>query len=265
MTATRRPIRWGRWLLALIVGLGLLYLITPVLIVVPMSFSDARFLQFPPEVWSLRWYRTYVESDAWMAATRVSLSVAVLTTLIATPVGVAAAYSLHNARWRLLRSLQLFLLTPLMVPIIIVAAGIFFVYARIGLLNTIGGLVLAHVMLALPYVVIAALSGLRTFDMTQEMVAQSLGVNRFRAFMTVTLPQIRPSVISGGLFAFITSLDEVVVALFVSGGDNQTLTKRMFTALRDEIDPTIAAISSLLIVASFVLVLLTGSLRRSAP
>lgn len=251
----------GRIAFTLLVGLILLFLMVPVLIVVPMSFSDARFLQFPPQAWSLRWYEAYFRSAEWMDATRVSLVTAACTTLVALPLGIAAAYALNASTVRFVRWLQLVLLMPLMVPVIIIATGVFFIYARIGLVSTITGLVLAHVMLALPYVVIAILAGLRNFDMSQEMVARSLGMNRFRAFMAVTLPQIRPSVVSAALFAFITSLDETIVALFVSGGDNQTITKRMFTALRDEIDPTIAAISSLLILASLFLVLIAG--RRS--
>ncbi len=126
------------------------------------------------------------------------------------------------------------------------------------------GLILANMMLGLPYVVISVLVGLRKFDATQEMVSRSLGMNRLRTFFVVTLPQIRPSVISGMLFAFISAIDETVVSLFISGGEYQTLTKRMFTALRDEIDPTIAAISSLLTAISFILVMLVALNARSA-
>ncbi|WGF89725.1 ABC transporter permease [Marinivivus vitaminiproducens] len=246
------------------VGLVLLYLIVPILIVMPMSFSDARFLSFPPPAWSTRWYEAFFTSRNWMAAAQTSLLVAVLTALIATPLGTAAAYAIHNSTSRLVRSLQIVLLMPMMVPIIIVAIGVFFVYARTGLLATRAGLVLADVMLSLPYVIIAVLAGLRGFDMTQEMVARSLGMNRLRSFMAVTLPQIKASVVTGALFAFITALDETIVALFISGGRYQTLTKRMFTALRDEIDPTIAAISSLLTAASFLIVLLAGASRRNS-
>lgn len=254
---------FGRIVFALLVALILLYLILPVLIIVPMSFSDTRFLTFPPQTLSLRWYESFLGSSAWMQSTRVSLTVAGLTVLIATPLGVAAAYAISNSTLRIVRNLQLVLLLPLMVPIIIIAIGIFFVYARVGLLNTLPGLVLANVMLGLPYVVTAVLAGLRSFDHTQEMVARGLGMNRLRSFLVVTLPQIRTSVISGGLFAFISALDETIVALFISGGQNQTLTKRMFTALRDEIDPTIAAISSLLTATSFLLLLLmTLSARK---
>lgn len=258
MLANLRHLRPSQVLFVVLVAAILLYLILPVLIVVPMSFSEARFLQFPPKEWSLRWYEAFFSSGEWMAASKVSLITALVTTVVSLPVGMAAAYAINSSSLRVVRTLQIVLLLPMMVPIILIAAGVFFVYARVGLISTLTGLILAHIMLALPYVIIALLAGLRNFDMSQEMVARSLGMNRFRAFMAVTLPQIKPSVVSATLFAFITSLDETVVALFVSGGDNQTLTKRMFTALRDEIDPTIAAISSLLILASLLLVVIAG-------
>lgn len=258
MLANLRHVRLSQVLFIVLVAAILLYLILPVLIVVPMSFSEARFLQFPPKVWSFRWYEAFFSSIEWMTASKVSLITALVTTVVSLPIGMAAAYAINSSSLRIMRALQIMLLLPMMVPIILIAAGVFFVYARIGLISTLTGLILAHIMLALPYVIIALLAGLRNFDMSQEMVARSLGMNRFRAFMAVTLPQIKPSVVSATLFAFITSLDETVVALFISGGDNQTLTKRMFTALRDEIDPTIAAISSLLILASLLLVVIAG-------
>jgi putative spermidine/putrescine transport system permease protein len=248
--------RLGRIAFAAFVGLALLYLILPLVIVVPISFSSARFLRFPPPAYSLRWYEEYIGSSAWRQATATSVTVAVLTVLLATPIGVAAAYAIVNSPSRLMRAMHVVLLLPLVVPIVIVAIGILFVFAKIGLVATLPGLVLANVMLGLPYVVTSVVAGLRSFDPTQELVARSLGMNRLRAFATVTLPQIKPSVIAGAVFAFISAMDETIVALFISGGQYQTLTKRMFTALRDEIDPTIAAISTLLTGASFLLVLL---------
>jgi putative spermidine/putrescine transport system permease protein len=145
---------------------------------------------------------------------------------------------------------------------VITAVGVFLVYANVGLLATMTGLILANVMLGIPYVLTSVLVGLRKFDPTQEMVSRSLGMNRMRTFFIVTLPQIRPSVISGMLFAFISAIDETVVSLFISGGQYQTLTKRMFTALRDEIDPTIASISSLLTAISFIIVMLVAISNR---
>ena len=242
----------------------LLYLVLPILIVVPMSFSSARFLTFPPPSLSLRWYQEYIGNPAWMQATLVTLTVAVCTVLIATPLGVSAAYAISQSKLRIMRIIHGALLLPLMVPIIITAVGIFFVYAKVGLIATMSGLVLANVMLALPYVIISVVAGLQSFDMTQEMVARSLGMNRLRSFFAVTLPQIKASVIAGGIFAFISAMDETIVAIFISGGQYQPLTKRMFTALRDEIDPTIAAISTLMTATSFMLVLIASTRKRTS-
>lgn len=250
--------------LGIVVALVLAFLVVPILIIVPMSFSDARFLTFPPPAYSTRWYQAFFGNSAWMQAARVSLVLAIATAIGATVIGTAAAYALNMTQSKWLKSLTVILLLPLIVPIVIIAIGVFFVFAKVGLLTTIPGLILANVMLGTPYVITSVLAGLRSFDPTQEMVARSLGMNRLRAFMTVTLPQIRPSVISGALFAFISALDETVVAIFISGGENQTLTKRMFTSLRDEIDPTIAAISSLLTAASFAILLLATLSRRRA-
>jgi putative spermidine/putrescine transport system permease protein len=248
----------------LFVGLVLAYLIVPLAIIVPMSFSGTRFLTFPPPSFSLRWYEEYFGNPAWMQATKVSLTIAALTVALATPLGVAAAYAISNSQSRLMRSLHMVLMLPLIVPIIIIAIGIFFVYAKVGLIATLPGLVLANVMLGLPYVITSVVAGLQSFDPAQEMVARSLGMNRLRAFLSVTLPQIKASVFAGGIFAFISAIDETIISLFVSGGQYQTLTRRMFTALRDEIDPTIASISTLLTAASFVLVLLAMSGQKKA-
>jgi putative spermidine/putrescine transport system permease protein len=259
-----KALSFGRIVFAVFCSLVLLYLILPVLIIAPMSFSSARFLTFPPPSLSLRWYREYVGNPAWMQATRVTLTVAGFTVLIATPLGVAAAYAISNSSLRIMRLVHLTLMLPLVVPIIIIAVGIFFVYARVGLIATMPGLVLANVMLGLPYVITSVVPGLRSFDATQEMVARSLGMNRFRSFLVVTLPQIKASVVTGAIFAFISALDETVVALFISGGQYQPLTKRMFTSLRDEIDPTIAAISTLMTAVSFILVVLASTRQKKS-
>ncbi|MGO8911675.1 MAG: ABC transporter permease [Bradyrhizobium sp.] len=259
-----KPLSLGRIAFAVFCTLVALYLILPVLIIVPMSFSSARFLTFPPPSLSLRWYQEYVGNPAWMQATRVTLTVAGLTVLIATPLGVAAAYAITHSSLRVMRLVHLTLMLPLVVPIIIIAVGIFFVFARVGLIATISGLVLANVMLGLPYVITSVVAGLQSFDRTQEMVARSLGMNRFRSFFVVTLPQIRASVVTGAIFAFISALDETVVGLFISGGAYQPLTKRMFISLRDEIDPTIAAISTLMTAASFILVLLASTRQKKS-
>ncbi|WP_119303976.1 ABC transporter permease [Dongia deserti] len=253
---------WRRSWLYVTGGLVLVYLIGPSLIIVPMSFSGSTLLQFPPQSWSLRWYEAYFGSVEWRDATIVSVKVAVMTTLVATPIGTAAAYAINSGVLRFSGFIQTLLTATLIIPVILVGIGTFFLYAKLGLNNTLTGLVIAHTVQALPLVVLTVLSGFRTYDMNQERVARSLGANRFAAFWQVTVPQIRFSIVSGALFAFITSFDEVVVALFISGGETTTLTRRMFTALRDQVDPTIAAISTCLIVLSVLLLTLAQLLGR---
>lgn len=248
--------------LYLVAGAGMLFLILPTVIVVPMSFSGSDLLAFPPQVWSTRWYEAYAGSIEWRSATGISLQVALLTVLVATPLGTLAAYGLNASGGRLATAILVALAMPLMVPVIFIAIGAFYVFARLGMLHTISGLVLAHSTLALPFVLALVLSRLKTYDMNQEMAARSLGASRFRAFMTVTLPQIRFSIVSAALLAFLTSFDEVIIALLISGGLKETLTRRMFMSLRDQIDPTIASISTLLIAISIGIVLLVQVLQR---
>ena len=233
------------------------FLIVPTLIVIPMSFSDSQYLEFPPDNWSIRWYEVYLESPKWIRATITSLQVGILTMLLATPLGMMAAYALFVSGHPAARAVFVFLITPLIVPVILIAIGTFYAYGRFGLNNTITGLVLAHTALAAPLVMIIITAALRTYDLNQELVARSLGATRLKAFCVITLPQIKFSVLSAALLAFLTSFDEVIIAIFISGGVNATLTKLMFSALRDFIDPTIAAISTIMILISTSLLLAT--------
>ncbi len=245
-----------------IVALALLaFLIFPIFIIFPVSFGDSEYLRFPPPGWSTRWYAEYFGSRQWMRATGFSFEIAALTVAIAVPVGTAASYGLMTCGIRRARYLQLLLMTPMIVPIIIVGIGVFFVFNRIGLVGSMWGLVLAHVLLTIPYVMLTVGAGLRSYDMNQELVARSLGVNRLRAFFLVTLPQIRTSVFVAGVFAFLASLDEVVVALFIARGNVTTLTREMFLSIREQIEPTIAAISSLLISTTVLLAALAYAMQ----
>jgi len=258
---TQIPHRRRLWLYAIVV-LVLAFLVVPTLIVIPMSFSNSQYLEFPPKVWSLRWYENYFGSRAWMQATATSFAAGFLTSLVATPLGTLAAYGLFVSRFRFMRAVNTYVLTPIIVPVILVAIAVFYVYVKLKLVNTLTGIVLAHSMLALPLVIMIVTSALKSYDMNQERVARSLGASRPVAFLTVTLPQIRFAVISSALLAFLTSFDEVILAMFVSGGANSTLTRNMFAALRDQIDPTIAAISTLMIVVTTVLLALSQSVGR---
>ncbi len=249
--------RGDRLWLYMIAVLIMTFLVVPTLLVIPMSFSASQYLEFPPRQWSLRWYESYFNSTGWMQATATSLKAGVLTAVVATPLGVMAAYGLIVSRIRHARLLVMLLLTPLVVPVILIGIGVFYVYVKLQLVNTLTGLVLAHSMLAIPVVMMVVFSALKTFDLNQELVARSLGASRFEAFRLVTFPQIRFSVYSGAVLAFLTSFDEIIVSLFVSGGDNSTLTRNMFNALRDQIDPTIAAISTLMVAITALMLAFT--------
>ncbi len=241
----------------------MLLLVIPTLIVVPMSFSDSQYLEFPPETWSMRWYKHYFNSSEWMSATATSFKAAILTMLVATPLGILAAYGLHASKLAFVRVAFVLLLTPMMVPLILIAIGSFYAYVKLNLLYTMTGLVLAHTVLALPLVLIVTGSALKGYDMNQEEAARNLGAPRWKAFLTITLPQIRFTVITSALLSFLTSFDEVVVALFISGGDNATLTRNMFNALRDQIDPTIASISTIMVLVTSSLMVLAQVFGKS--
>ena len=253
---TQIKLRSRLWLYV-ISSIILFLLIVPSLIVIPMSFSDSQYLEFPPKNLSLRWYENYFFSwkvengfNDWMAATRTSLLVAVLTIFVATPIGTLAAYGLTNSSARIRSILFPIMISPMMVPIILVAIGLFYFYVQFNMVNSILGLVLGHSLVAMPLVLIIVLSALKNYDMNQEKVARSLGASRSRAFIEITLPQIKFSLVSAGLISFLTSFDEIIISLFVAVGDNSTITRSMFLALRDQIDPTIAAISTILIIIS---------------
>jgi putative spermidine/putrescine transport system permease protein len=244
-------------------AITMLLLVTPTLIVIPMSFSESQYLEFPPKNWSTRWYKHYFSSPEWMLATVTSLKAAFLTMLVATPIGVVAAYGLHASKVKFIRIAFVLLITPMMVPVVLVAIGAFYAYVKLGILYTLTGLVLAHTILALPLVLIVTGSALKSYDMNQELAARSLGAPRWKAFLTITLPQIRFAVVTSALLSFLTSFDEVVIAMFISGGDNPTLTRNMFNALRDQIDPTIASISTIMIVVTSIMMVLAQVFGRS--
>jgi putative spermidine/putrescine transport system permease protein len=251
----------GQLLLSLVAGLILLYLVFPVFVVIPVSFSSAQYLQFPPPGFSLQWYEHYFERTDWVAATWLSLRVALLTALLATLLGTAASIALVRGRFPGRQMMHSFLVSPLIIPTIIVAIGVYFFYARLRIIGNPFALSLAHTTLAIPFVVVNVSATLYGFDERLEYAAMNLGANRWQTFRRVTLPIIRPGVLAGALFAFITSFDELIVALFISGTGAVTLPRKMWDSLRQEIDPTIAAVSSLMIVIS-VLMLVSAELLR---
>jgi putative spermidine/putrescine transport system permease protein len=256
-----RQISLTRIVLYVITGLVLFYLVFPVFVVVPVSFSSAKFLQFPPPGLSLQWYEKYFDRRDWVEATFLSLRVGAITSLLATALGTLASLALVRGRFQGRNLINSFIVSPMIIPSIIVAIGIYFFYARLQIVGNWWALAIAHTALAIPFVVINVSATLYGFDERLEYAAMNLGANRWQTFFKVTLPIIRPGVFAGALFAFITSFDELIVALFISGTGAVTLPRKMWDGLRQEIDPTIAAVSSLLIALS-VLILLSAELLR---
>ena len=220
------------------------FLMAPLFIVVPISFSSASYLQFPPPGLSLRWYEAYFADPAWLDATVRSLKVAVCTTGLATVLGTLLAFSLVRGRYPGKEVFNQLATAPIIIPTIIYSIAVYSVFAWLRLIGRWEGIVLAHTVHAIPFVVITVTAGLRTFDTSLELAAMGLGASRFGAVRRVTLPLLRPAIVSGAFLAFISSFDELVIAMFL-GGVNVTLPKKMFDNILYEIDPTIAAVSVL--------------------
>jgi putative spermidine/putrescine transport system permease protein len=255
----------GAWL-KLYSCLVLAFLMLPSLIVVVISFSAGTRLAFPPQEWTLDWYRQFLSSPQWLTALGVSLRVAAATAVIATVIGTLASFALYRKQGRGWAAFRSILLAPAIVPVVLIAAATFMLMARTQFESRLLGVVIAHSALALPFVFITVSSGLETYDFTLDRAARSLGASALRSFFTVTLPQIKGSVAASALFAFLTSFDEAVVALFITGGSSATLAQRMFESLRDDLDPIIAAISTLLIAVTSGIFLIAHllALRKDA-
>ena len=241
--------------------LTLLYLILPVLAIVPLSFSSSTFLVYPIPGWSLRWYQNLIASDEWRMAAKNSFIVAPSATVLATVLGTLAAIGLTKANFKGKALLMAILISPMIVPVVVVGVGMYLFFAPLGLANTYIGLIMAHASLGVPFVVTTVAATLQGFNYNLVRASLSLGANPVKTFFSITLPVIAPGVISGALFAFATSFDEVVVTLFLAGADQTTLPRQMFTGIRENISPTIAALATILIVFSTCLLLALEWLR----
>ncbi|MFO1281872.1 MAG: ABC transporter permease subunit [Burkholderiales bacterium] len=240
------------------------FLVLPLVVVVPLSLSSGELLTLPVPGYSLRWYEDFFSSGQWLLATRNSFVVGVATAALATLLGTLAALGLFLGRFRGKAVLIGLLSTPMVVPVVVTAAAVYFAFALVGLNNTLTGLVLAHTVLSVPYVLITVLATLQTFDRNLLKAAATLGAPPHVAFLRVVLPSIAPGVATGALFAFATSFDELVVALFVASPAQFTLPRQMFAGLREFLSPTIAAAAVLLIAVSVVLLALNEWARARA-
>jgi putative spermidine/putrescine transport system permease protein len=256
----RRRIRAGEpialWLQ--VAGLAVaLYLVLPTLFVIPMSWGEATTFVFPPRGFTLQLYKNFFTDPRWIGSLGHSILVATLASALATLVGTAAALGLNRLRGRVVGYLRAILMVPIVTPSIVIATSIYISFLMWGLVGTLTGYVLAHAAIATPFVIVSVTSALGTFDPRLLRAAASLGASPLRAFATVTLPLISRGVATGAVLAFVTSFDEVVIALFIRAPDFQTLPVQMYNSVTVEIDPTVAASSSL-IVTTVSIVLLVG-------
>nr|WP_212769911.1 ABC transporter permease [Thalassovita mangrovi] len=253
----------------IICGAILVFLITPILVVMPLSFNAQDFFTFTPEMlrfdpagYSLKHYRDFFTNDDWQQALRNSVMIAPVATLLSVSFGTLAAIGLSAEHVPFRRAIMAVLISPMIVPLIISAAGMYFFYSRIGLQGTYFGVVLAHAALGIPFVIITVTATLVGFDRSLTRASANMGADPVTTFFKVQMPLILPGVISGGLFAFITSFDEVVVVLFVGSAGQKTLPWQMFTGLREQISPTILAVATILVVISIGLLTTVELLRR---
>lgn len=251
----------GWWALRLVCGAVLLFLLLPILAIIPLSFSNSSFLAYPIPGWSLQWYENLFTSPDWVRAAKNSFIVAPAATLIATVLGTLAAVGLARGDFPGKGLLMSLLIAPMVVPVVVVAVACYLFFARLGLADTYFGLIVVHAALGAPFVVTTVLATLQGFNHNLVRASASLGAGPLTTFFRVTLPVIAPGVISGALFAFATSFDEVVVTLFIAGPEQSTLPRQMFTGIRENINPTIAAAATLLILFTTALMLALEWLR----
>ncbi|MCK1396990.1 ABC transporter permease [Bradyrhizobium sp. 4] len=259
--APRQTFTKGR----IVVGLATIlyiYLLFPSLIIVPISFGNRVELVFPPTYYSLDLYRAYFGSTAWLTVTYRSATYALLASALAMAVGVPGAYALARANFPGKRLLVLLILSPMLVPIVVISLGLYMYYLRISLTGTVTGLVLAHAMYVTPFVILTISAGIENLDERLEKVAIIMGATQWRVFRQVVLPQLVPSLISAGLFAFLMSFDEVVIAWFVTGPSTLTLPVKMYSSIKWEIEPVLAAIATILTVLAIVICLATAVVTR---
>ena len=281
--------RLWRVVYLILCGLIFLFLIAPILIVIPLSFNAEPYFTFTdkmlhldPSGFSLRWYdqlltlgmqnadaprdgawwRDVWQNAAWVNAAKNSIIIGFFSTILAAVLGTIAALGLSRPEMPYRRAIMAILISPMIVPIIIVATGLFFFYSAIGLANSYVGIILAHATLGIPFVIITVTATLVGFDQSLNRAALSLGASPTTTFFKVTMPLILPGVISGALFAFVTSFDEVVVVLFVAGHDQQTIPRQMWNGIREQISPAILAVATILVVISVALLTVLELLRR---
>lgn len=245
-----------------ICGLILFFLVSPLIAIIPLSFNPEHFFTYPIPGFSLRWYEEFFASNAWMLALKNSLIIGTSVVVLATVLGTVAALGLTLANFPLKSFIIGLLLTPMMVPHIITGVGMFFFYAWLGIINSLPGMILAHTTVATPFVVITVTATLANFNINLIRAAASLGASPVKVFFKIIVPLILPGILAGALLAFVASFDELIIAILLSGSEQRTLPRQMWSGVREEISPVITAVATVLISFSVLLMLTMEWLRR---
>lgn len=251
-----------RWAHALLVALVLGFLLLPIVAIVPLSFSSGSLLVYPLPGWSLRWYTEVFTSPQWMRGLSNSLMIGLGATALSVVLGTLAALGLARQRSAWASGLKLLMISPMIVPVILIAVGSYFFLAPLGLTAHLGGMTLVHTVIAVPFVIIPVLAALEQADPNLARAAAACGASPTRTFFSITLPSIRGAMASGALFAFATSFDDVVIALLVAGAAQRTLPQEMFSGLRETISPAMLAVATLMIAISTALFLGVQQVQR---
>ncbi|MER0042150.1 ABC transporter permease [Pseudomonas sp. MGal98] len=259
--AMGRGLRYG---LIATTALIAVFLLLPILFIVLLSFGSSQWLVFPPPGWTFKWYGQFFSNAQWMDSALVSLKVAMLTTLCALAIGLPSAFALVRGKFPGRELLYALFTLPMIVPLVIIAVAVYALFLKLGYTGTLFAFVVSHVIVALPFTIISIINSLKLFDQSIEDAAVICGATRLQAIVKVTFPAIRPGLVSGGLFAFLVSWDEVVLSVMMASPGLQTLPVKMWTTLRQDLTPVIAVASTLLIALSLLVMIIAAIARRRA-
>lgn len=244
---------------------AVIFLVAPLFAILPLAFTSSVFLTYPVPSWSMRWFEELATADAWRRAIINSLIIGTGTMVLATVLGTMAALGLRNRTLFLSGSIRTLFLLPMVVPAVVMGVGMQLLFVRLGIANSYFGVIVAHTVVSIPFVMVSVTGALAGIDRRVELAAESLGASPPTVFRRVTLPLAMPGVVSGAVLAFATSLDEVVLTLFVAGPNQRTLARQMFSTIRENISPAIAAAAFLFIAGTLILGLVAVLLKRKTP
>jgi putative spermidine/putrescine transport system permease protein len=251
-----------RWILGGICAVMTLFLLLPILFIVALSFGSSRWLIFPPPGWTVKWYGELFSDPRWLGAALTSAKIALIVTVLSVAIGLLASLALVRGKFRGRAVLRAFFLTPMILPVIIVAVALYAAFLRLGINGTLTGFVIAHLIVALPFSIITITGALETFDPAIEDAAILCGACPWEARLRVTLPAISHGLFSAGIFSFLISWDEVVLAIFMASPNLQTLPVKVWTTLRQDLTPVIAAASTLLVALTVLLMIAAALIRE---